>query len=237
MISSINIYVALHGDFFAVWVFDDKTTDIKMERKKSLLVSTPQKVVHLLYFALPFSCLTCACRNEAWEKPIHSCGVLKEGFPTNRWCFLLCFLSSVPSLSFPIVLFPDNITFTLLLPHLPPVTPHEMLPYRALTQNKVHFHLPLCLVKSTQFKSSWTFSAGCKAISLKGTSHGWMDVLFFYLFIPLLGPASPFLQLSWFISEQYSQSLAHQNTEKMSFLTKVSYLIFDVTQHEYIVCM
>lgn len=158
-----NVYIAARGDFFALLgVFDDTNTDVKTEWKSCLYVSTPQKGVRLLCFALPLSYLASACRNETWEKPIHFSGVLQQGILTNRWCFLLCFVSSAPPVSFPIVLLPDNIIFTLLLPHLPPVTPHEMLPYRTLVQNAVHFHLPLCLVKSTQFKSSWTLNDGCK---------------------------------------------------------------------------
>lgn len=55
--------------------------------------------------------------------------------------------------------------------------------------NTVNFPPPLRLVKPTQFKSSWTFNAGCKAISLKGASHGWMSVLFLYLCTQMPGPA------------------------------------------------
>lgn len=57
-------------------------------------------------------------------------------------------------------------------------------------RNTLNFPPPLCLVKSSQFKSLWTFNAGCKAISLKGASHGWMSVLFLYVCTQRPRPAS-----------------------------------------------
>lgn len=80
-------------------------------------------------------------------------------------------------------------------------------------RNTQNFPPPLCLVKSPQFKSWWTFNAGCKAISLKGASHGWMSVLFLYLRIQRPGPASScfaFVQTCFTI---LLHSLAHKTHE------------------------
>lgn len=164
-ICCINVYVAAHGDF-ALHSWDCLMIKTQMSRQSEKVICRCQRHKKvLLYFALPLSCLNSARRNETWEKPINFSGALEQGILTNRWWFLLCFLSSLPPLSFPVVLLPDNITFTLLLSHLPPVSPHEFLPYQALTQNTVHFHLPLCLVEIhsiQKFTNTQCWVQGCK---------------------------------------------------------------------------
>lgn len=60
-----NVYTAARGDFFALLgVFDDKNTDVKVERKSCLYVSTPQKGVRLFCFAPHPSLLPYLC----WQK-------------------------------------------------------------------------------------------------------------------------------------------------------------------------
>lgn len=106
---------------------EDLKIKTKMSRLKKKLFIGANITERLFTCSVVCSLSAALALPEEMKKPI------QQGILTNRWCFLLCFLPSVPLLSSPIVLLPDNITFTLLLPLLPPVTPHEILPCRALT--------------------------------------------------------------------------------------------------------
>ena len=157
-----------------------KTRVVSVRRLRTTewsLVSAPQKSTA--------PCCACSRLPSAhWSKICEK----KQIDVTNRWCVLLmriCCASPVLSVLL-------TIKKNSSLPPAPPPLSCDPTPKAAVSSSSPsseHFHLPLRLVKSTHFKSSWTFRAGCKAISLKGAGHGWMTCFIFSVFhTQLQGP-------------------------------------------------